>query len=131
MKTLLREIDWGVEMPMFFSHGYANGYVLIPKGHPWHKVHYDDIPVDVHGGLTFSEEVDGSMVDDFDELTKEDVGKWMIGFDTCHSGDNMSNWSEQACQEEVERLAKQCDNATSEDIFPQDENVFLQEEENT
>lgn len=49
------------------------GYVCVPKGHPWHGVHYDQIDVDVHGGLTFS------------ELTEN--GFWIIGFDWGHLRD--------------------------------------------
>lgn len=59
-------IAWAiVEAPLY---GAMNGYVQIPKSHPWHGLDYDDIDVEVHGGLTFSR--DG----------------W-IGFDTLHSGD--------------------------------------------
>jgi hypothetical protein len=46
----------------------GNGYVQIPLNHPWHGLHYDDIDVEVHGGLTFN--ADG----------------W-IGFDTAHAFD--------------------------------------------
>lgn len=35
--------------------GWGNGYVLIPQGHFLYGKCYDDIHVDVHGGLTFSE----------------------------------------------------------------------------
>lgn len=49
-----------------------NGYVVIPSIHPWYKEHYDSIDAEVHGGLTFSEE----------------IGKeWVVGFDTNHHGD--------------------------------------------
>ncbi len=34
-------------------YGAVNGYVLIPEVHIWHGLDYDDIPVDVHGGLTY------------------------------------------------------------------------------
>jgi len=32
-----------------------NGYVALPKGHPCYGKGYDNIDVEVHGGLTFSE----------------------------------------------------------------------------
>ena len=35
--------------------GHRCGYTRIPPGHPWHGKDYDDIDVDVHGGLTFAE----------------------------------------------------------------------------
>jgi hypothetical protein len=75
--------------------GEANGYLVIDdKYHPWFGKHYDDISVDVHGGLTYSKLVDSSTVKHFDEITENDIGYWIIGFDTCHSGDSYSNWPE-------------------------------------
>lgn len=59
-------------MPM----GHRCGYVLIPEGHPWHGKGYDDIDVEVHGGLTFC-----SNVDDTERWPK--TGFW-IGFDCAH-----------------------------------------------
>src|SRR6056297_2972202 len=49
-----------------------NGYIVIPPLHPWYNKHYDSIDVQVHGGLTFSENM---------------YGCWIIGFDTNHNGD--------------------------------------------
>jgi hypothetical protein len=55
------------------------GYVRIPPGHAWHDKSYDDIPADVHGGLTFAER---------EACVHEDgVGYW-IGFDCAHCGDS-------------------------------------------
>ena len=52
--------------------GHLCGYVRIPENHPHFTDHYDDIPIEVHGGLTYSEE--------------EKHGYW-IGFDCAHSFD--------------------------------------------
>lgn len=52
--------------------GFRCGYVLVPEGHPWHGLHYRDIPGEVHGGLTYSD-------------TEGD--DWAIGFDCAHSCD--------------------------------------------
>lgn len=60
------------------SGGTHNGYLVVPKEHPWWGVHYDDIPSGVHGGLTFSEQIDDL---------------WVIGFDTNHAGDTSENWN--------------------------------------
>jgi hypothetical protein len=43
--------------------GWGNGYVVIPEGHKYHGVDYNDIPVDVHYGLTFSQLVDQRLID--------------------------------------------------------------------
>lgn len=59
-------IEWAtVRAPLW---GAVNGYVRVPEGHPWHGLDYDDIDVEVHGGLTYSD------------------GEW-IGFDTLHGWD--------------------------------------------
>jgi len=42
-------------------------------GHKYHGMNYDNIPVDVHGGLTYSR--------------LDENGSWKIGFDTAHYGD--------------------------------------------
>lgn len=49
-----------------------NGYMIVPKSHPWNGQNYENIPVDVHGGLTFSENINNY---------------WVLGFDTNHHGD--------------------------------------------
>jgi hypothetical protein len=104
MKVIIREQkEWSRRT---FDFGWGNGYVLIPKDTRFHGKHYDDIDVDVHGGLTFSVLVDAKMVEDW-ELDEEDEGKWCVGFDTSHYGDNLFKWSKEKVQEETEKLKKQ------------------------
>lgn len=50
--------------------GTLNGYARLPLDHPCFGKHYDDIDVDVHGGLTYGCDSYG----------------W-VGFDTMHFGD--------------------------------------------
>lgn len=104
MKTLIKEITWLTRGIIDF--GWGNGYVLIPEGHPLHGKHYDDIDVDVHGGLTFSELVDDEMIEKW-EIDAEDKGKWCVGFDTAHYQDNLSRWPKEAVQAEADNLMKQ------------------------
>lgn len=54
------------------------GYVFLPKGHKLYGKHYDDVDVEVHGGLTFSEEATHK---------KTEQKFWVFGFDTAHAGD--------------------------------------------
>ena len=56
--------------------GHLNGYVRIPKEHPWFEQDYGDLPLEVHGGLTFA---DHGWFDTPDRAAAE----WWIGFD-CH-----------------------------------------------
>lgn len=85
------EFDFGYR----FEHGWGNGYVGLPSWHPYYKMDYDNIPVSCHGGLTFGQ-------------LDEDENLWVIGFDTCHSGDNRIKWSKDAVQMECERIVEQC-----------------------
>jgi hypothetical protein len=56
--------------------GHLNGYVAIPKGHPFYGSSYDTLSevIDVHGGLTYSDE-------------DKEAGEWVFGFDCSHAGD--------------------------------------------
>ena len=88
--------------------GWGNGYVVLSKEHPLNGVYYDDIDVSVHGGLTFSEY--GKNINSDKYFTKPDFIKdddWIVGFDTCHWGDNKDNWTEEAVLAETIRLKEQ------------------------
>lgn len=52
------------------------GYVILTKDNKFYGKDYDHIPVQVHGGLTFSDEVNG---------------EWLIGFDCAHHNDITPN----------------------------------------
>lgn len=63
--------------------GHWNGYVSVPRGHPWHGLGYSaelegstspEELMDVHGGLTFA-----------DQWFAE--GDWWFGFDCGHAWD--------------------------------------------
>ena len=55
-------------------------YVKIPKGHPCYGMDYDDIDVDVHGGLTFGDDLDHV-------LAHRGLNTFWIGWDYAHCGD--------------------------------------------
>src|SRR5688500_9248513 len=64
------------------------GYVAVLKGHSLYGMHYDEIDLEVYGGLTYSSFCD----EDNKEIgichIKEEVDKaWWFGFDCCHGGD--------------------------------------------
>lgn len=112
-----------VEVYMPYPTGTHNGYVAIPKGHKYYGVNYDDIDVCVHGGLTFGEyrheitspEFNAHWFDDVEILTpncKEiPIGWYMVGFDTCHWGDNPVNWDREKVLKETLDLQKQLEEA--------------------
>ena len=75
--------------------GWGNGYVRIVEGHPFYGMDYMDIPVNVHGGLTF-----GNHIMDNDKWPD---GYW-VGFDTAHYGDNSDTWTIDAVSDETIHL---------------------------
>lgn len=60
------------------------GYVGVKPGHLAHGKGYDDVSVDIHGGLTYSEKC-GNFICHEDPTGEENT--WWLGFDTCHLGD--------------------------------------------
>jgi len=79
----------------FTDHGWGNGYVRIAEGHKYYGKTYDDIPVNVHGGLTFGDHIMDS--------NKWSDGYW-VGFDTAHYGDNSDTWTISAVSDETIHL---------------------------
>ena len=59
--------------------GHLCGYVGVPPNHPYAGLDYDDVDVEVHGGLTFSAK-------DTLELGFQ-AGYYWFGFDCAHSRD--------------------------------------------
>ena len=58
-----------------------NGYVRLPKEHPCFGKGYDDIDVNVHGGLTYSDSYFPTHTNNTPD------GYWWLGFDTGHAWD--------------------------------------------
>lgn len=84
--------------------GLWNGYVAIPKGHPAYGKDYDEIDVEIHGGLTFgnySSKLDNPSLPKFDEE------HWVVGFDTAHAGDTREYWTKERVLKETEFLKTQ------------------------
>ena len=103
MKTLLRKIDW---LPGVTT-GWGNGYVIVPKGHKAHGIEYDELEIDVHGGLTYSQEITEHQLEMFPSLDESDIGGWIVGFDTAHFNDNPTNCSIEYVQNQTEKLKEQ------------------------
>ena len=118
----------------FEHYGEANGYVAIPPTNKYYGLPYDSPEVEslsVHGGITFSEFVTlkDTTCNGVHRVKPELVGRrnplltenelwflgdkpieipddWFIlGFDTCHLGDNKNKWDEDRVAEETYDLA--------------------------
>lgn len=59
------------------------GYVAVTKQHPAFGARYDDVKVDVHGGLTYSDECSGHIC----HATEDDDKAYWFGFDCGHCYD--------------------------------------------
>ncbi len=106
-------VDYVTKLPCLLlrnEFGGWCGYVGVPVGHKAYQVHYDDIDVDVHGGLTYS--------DSGKHGGERPAGYWWVGFDCGHHMDLLPGMFKHGlrtgtykdmtyAREETERLAKQ------------------------
>ena len=69
---------------LFMPIGYRCGYVGLPNHNKYYKKKYDDIPVDCHCGLTYSEH---------GLFGQNDNDTWWIGFDCGHFCDGLDSKS--------------------------------------
>jgi hypothetical protein len=71
------------------------GYVGVPPTHPHAATDYDEVPVSVHGGLTYGEPADIYMSSikhpNFIELLSKYNSYYIFGFDCAHFGDRLPN----------------------------------------
>lgn len=91
MKEMVYETERKIEvLDTGFCFGYLyyilnlgthpTAYVKIPEGHKYFGKPYGEIDIEVHGGLTFSE--------DYLRINKNQViDGWFIGWDYAHYGD--------------------------------------------
>jgi hypothetical protein len=108
-----------IKLPIFEG-GWGNGYVLLPHNHPLYEKNYDDLRVYAHRGLTYSNYFSTKFLNNSESLELEidgDVNRencekfnkyWMIGFDTNHLNDNLTNCTKEYVMDEVQSLLDQC-----------------------
>jgi len=65
--------------------GALCGYVGVGPDHPAYGKHYDDVPVEVHGGLTYGAACRGEICHVPAEGREHDI--WWLGFDCAHYND--------------------------------------------
>lgn len=68
------------------------GYVAVPPGHPAYKKPYDDVDVNVHGGLTYADHCRDHICHVPAPGEPDDV--WWLGFDCGHSDDLVPSMKE-------------------------------------
>lgn len=105
IKYFVKEITW---LNSINNKGWGNGYACIPPGHPLHGKDYNEIDVDIHGGLTFS---DSSNECDWPEIPEEcKKDHWIVGFDCAHYGDDSETCPQEFVEQEAANLAEQLQN---------------------
>lgn len=97
LKTFTRQNTWTLK-----DFWWGNWYVVLPEWHKYHRVHYDNIPVEIHGWLTYSDYA--RLWVSIKWLKDND---WVIWFDTCHLWDNSENCNEEFVKKETENLRNQ------------------------
>jgi hypothetical protein len=87
-------LDWSTELDCLMVRNHLGswcGYVGVPPGHRWHGVRYQDIDVEVHGGLTFSDRCQEGAPEEMAvchvPLDGRPADVWWLGFDTGHFSD--------------------------------------------
>lgn len=65
--------------------GHWCGYVGVPSNHAAYGKGYNDVEVDVHGGLTYANQCSGRICHVPSPGMPDDV--WWLGFDCAHAGD--------------------------------------------
>lgn len=58
------------------------GYTAVKPDHPYYGKGYDDVEIEVHGGLTYAHECQGEVCHE-----AEDDKAWWFGFDCAHAYD--------------------------------------------
>jgi len=98
------EADWitkaGLRAVCRLVRDWRCGYVCLPPTNPNYKIPYNDLDVEVHGGLTFGDEYG-----DYPVLT--DSKEWWVGFDCNHSWDQDDRKTLEYVKNECESLAEQ------------------------
>jgi hypothetical protein len=87
--------------------GWGNGYIIIPPTHPWYAYTENNLPIHAHGGWTFGSMVDEDTISFWKELDENDLGGFMIGFDTAHYGDSLEQWPKERVIAETRELDRQ------------------------
>lgn len=85
--------DTATQYPCLIARNFSGalcGYVGVSFGHPDYERHYNDMDIDVHGGLTFCDFCQPNNKEHgICHIVEpgEDDRIWWFGFDCCHSFD--------------------------------------------
>lgn len=117
LEPLRQGVESGIHWKILFgpNQSFVNGYVQVPDNHPFYGLDYEDIDVNIHGGLTYAEEgwIGFDTAHAFDIWTDEELSKYG-GINTHEPFIEDKNphvviWTFDALEEETKKLARQVD----------------------
>jgi hypothetical protein len=101
---------------LFVGQSHLCGYVGVTKDYPTFQMNYTELPVKVHGGLTYAGDGMAELFADKNELIRKLGNHWWFGFDCCHAGDKVfldfNNPEEHTVYTEARREHNSENNAT-------------------
>lgn len=100
LKTSSRDIagyECVAALRSWFWASYWTGYIKIPVGHKYYGMHYEEVPMNAHGGLTYSGDLFGR-------------NEWWLGFDCAHTEDLMNPKDIKFVTKQLKKMAKQLSN---------------------
>ena len=83
MELLHTEVKDGYRIAIMSYGMHPCAYVGIPSTHKYYGLHYDDIDIQCHWGLTFSEKSNPNMP----WFTEDEKDLWWLGWDYGHCDD--------------------------------------------
>jgi hypothetical protein len=97
---VVKNLHWKSKFEIqVIKRGWGNGYVAVSPKHCLYGKGENSSSINgkikIHGGLTYAQHGDGDYAP---------KNWWVFGFDTCHSGDNISNWPEERVIQETKKL---------------------------
>jgi len=98
IETFKIPITW---LDSIIPHGWGNGYIGVPKDHPWWGMDYNDVPCEVHGGLTYGKKEHPSA------LKGVPTDLWWFGFDCAHYQDTPQTCPESYVDAQIKSLRQQ------------------------
>ena len=100
----------GYEYYILSLESHPTAYIEIPKGFELYGVYYDNIDLDVHGGLSYS--------DEYLKISDDTISdSWFIGWDYSHSIDyveykDVTNYDKEILKKwTTEEIIEECKNA--------------------
>lgn len=128
MKTFIKPFRWVSDPKPFkdfsLNTGWGCGYVVIPRNSPLYGVNYFELDnhVDVHGGLTFGQQVE-YLKDRNWSFPEEITQGWVVGFDSGHHQDTIQTWPKERVEMETQNLREQLEELSRRRINERNNNT--------